>query len=193
MAKFSLGGSRGGRPLTFEQRMARIEKAAKEIGTGMFSAKPRDKSGRFLKQGPEGWQGRAEAVAEELEMETDWIPVSSSNVEAIRWVGGSWGLQVKFLAKKRWPSSTYEYNVGYSTFQAMLESSSKGHFVWEMRWARIPYHRIAGGRGGVRTIIYPFGGTKFFGKVRYPKKAVGPFYKHWATPGYHPPGTHKKY
>ncbi len=167
--------------------------AVRDAKRAQATGKARGPGGRFLSEDEvAGLQGRAEAAESELEPETDWIPVTSTNVEAIRWVGGTWGLQVKFLAKKSWPSSTYEYNTGYGTFKAMMQSASKGHFVWEMRWAMLPYHRIAGGNGGVKTIIYPFGGTKFGGpkgKVRYPKIAKGPFYKHWATPGYHPPGA----
>ena len=191
--------------------MRRIEGAAREVGYKQFSpefvnkvqaraeqarragAQPRGAGGQFVEAGIGGMEGRFAGIEQELEPTTDWIPVSSSNVEAIRWVGGQYGLQVRFLAKKRWPSSTYEYNLGYSTFRAMLEASSKGKFVWAMRHANIPYRRIAGGIGGTRTIVYPFGGTRKGAKVRYPTGpkafAVGPYYKNWATPGYHPPGT----
>lgn len=115
--------------------------------------------------------------------DAEWIPVQSSNVAAVRWVGGAWGLQVKFLN-----GYEYEYQTGLQTFNMMLAASSKGKFVWWMRIANIPYHRLVGGKN-LQTVMYPFGGEKKGGKVRYPKKAIGPFYKHWDTPGYHPPGT----
>lgn len=173
-----------------------VKKSMGKSSSASWSKLMRDRKGKFIPAGIEGAQQRAEAVAVELESPTPWIPVSSSNVEAIRWVGGQYGLQVKFLAKKHWPSSTYEYLVGYSTFLEMQEANSKGKFVWGMRYARIPYRRIAGGRGGLKTIIYPFGGIRMKkGKkaLKFPKMAVGEYYKHWATPGYHPPGTHKKF
>lgn len=88
------------------------------------------------------------------DLTTDWIPVSSSNVDAIRWVGGHWGLQVRFK-KKGWE---YAYHVPYSTFDEMLSASSKGKFVWYMRNAGIPYHRLTAGISPTR-LAYPFGRT----------------------------------
>lgn len=201
MARYSLGGSKTGLG-NHAERMRRLLGMAKELGVkdpqavrdaakAKAANQLRNRSGQFIKPGPEGAWDRIEAMEYELEPVTNWIPVSSSNVEAVRWVGGTWGLQVMFLPKKSWPRSTYEYNVGYTTFRAMMDASSKGSFVWGMRRAQIPYHRLSGGRGGLKTILYPFGGIRKGKRVRYPKKAIGKYFKHWATPGYHPPGTHK--
>ena len=65
-----------------------------------------------------------------------WIPVSSSNVEKMRWVGGNWGLQVGFRN-----GYLYEYAVGHSVYLEMLESGSKGSFVWWMRRSGVAYRR----------------------------------------------------
>lgn len=89
--------------------------------------------------GPENW-------------EVPWIPVSSSNVEAIRWVGGNWGLQVRFK-KKGWE---YEYHVGHGAFQQMLHAPSKGQFVWWLRRSKVPYHRLTAGTGP-STLAYEWG------------------------------------
>jgi hypothetical protein len=66
----------------------------------------------------------------------EWQTVSSSNVEKMRWVGGSWGLQVGFRN-----GYLYEYAVAYTTYLEMLESSSKGRFVWWMRRSGVAYRR----------------------------------------------------
>lgn len=93
---------------------------------------------------------------QQIEAAKGWQQVLSSNVEAIRWVGGNWGCQVRFLAKKNSPSSEYEYFVGFDDFLSLKNAASKGKKIWEWRRAGIPYHRIAGGRG-VETIMYPQG------------------------------------
>lgn len=69
-------------------------------------------------------------------LEVPWILVSSSNVEAIRWVGGSWGLNVSFKN-----GYLYEYSVGYNAYVQMLNAPSKGQFVWMMRRSAVPYRR----------------------------------------------------
>jgi hypothetical protein len=59
-----------------------------------------------------------------------WVPVSSSNVEAVRYEGNT--LYVKFLAKGKFPSSTYAYfNVPQEVAVAMLRAPSQGKFVHE--------------------------------------------------------------
>jgi hypothetical protein len=58
-------------------------------------------------------------------------PVSSSNVESV-WTDGN-DLFVKFLAKGRWPSTTYYWPGAAGMLQAMLASPSKGKFVhWQL-------------------------------------------------------------
>lgn len=55
-----------------------------------------------------------------------WIPVKSSNVAAIRWVGGdAWGLQVEFKDGAR-----YEYDAPESVYDDFFSASSKGKFVY---------------------------------------------------------------
>ena len=76
------------------------------------------------------------AIAEVTPYSPEWIGVSSSNVEKMRWVGGPWGLQVQFRNGYQ-----YEYAVPYTTYLEMLESGSKGRFVWWMRRSGIAYRR----------------------------------------------------
>ncbi len=107
-------------------------------------------------------QGREELGIEiplneqQIEAQLGWQSVSSSNVEAIRWVGGNWGAQVKFLAKKNSPSSEYEYFATFQEFLDLKNASSKGKHIWQWRREGKPYHRISGGRGK-ETIMYPWG------------------------------------
>lgn len=75
-------------------------------------------------------------IAEVTPYRPEWILVSSSNVEKMRWVGGSWGLQVGFKN-----GYLYEYAVAYTTYLEMLESPSKGKFVWWMRRSGVAYRR----------------------------------------------------
>jgi hypothetical protein len=84
-----------------------------------------------------------------------WTPVSSSNVAAIRWVGGDYGLQVRFL-KKGWE---YAYRVPHSTYEDMLAAPSKGQFVWyALRIPGVPYTRLTAGIAPSR-LAYNFGRT----------------------------------
>lgn len=103
-----------------------------------------------------------------------WIPVSSSNVEAVRWVGGNYGLQVRFLSKG-WE---YGYHVPYETYEAMLAAPSKGSFVWyALRNTGVPYTRLTVGIAPSR-LAYNFGrtvGGKFNRELlRNPKFKINP-------------------
>lgn len=91
--------------------------------------------------------------------DTDWIPVTSTNVAAIRWVGGGYGLLVRFLPDPDGTSWEYGYAQPYTQFVAMLKAPSKGRFVWEMRWAKVPYIRIQGSatKPGGGRLLYKFG------------------------------------
>lgn len=81
----------------------------------------------------------------------EWIPVRSSNVQAIRWTGtpnetrrGSYSLQVKFLPRGGRPSSVYAYDVPWDIYDELFSASSKGKFIhYELIANRWPYRRIA--------------------------------------------------
>lgn len=77
--------------------------------------------------------------------EAAWVPVSSSNVEAVRFVSGNeYPLQVRFLAKGRRPSSVYEYKVERYVYDEMLTAGSQGKFVWhELRARGYPYRKLS--------------------------------------------------
>lgn len=120
-----------------QQQAKQFEQARADIGIGAIGSAP-----DFSGIDPE-------------DLTTEWIPVQSSNVGAIRWVGGDYGLQVRFK-KKGWE---YAYRVPYSTFQDMLEASSKGSFVWyALRIPGVPYTRLTAGIAPSR-LAYNFGRT----------------------------------
>lgn len=167
----------------FGERMRRLAGMAREMGVkDPQDVRDAKKSaaklqfrvgGRFAKKGPEGWQDRIEAVSDELQLTTAWISVSSSNVDAVRWVGGSHGLNVRF--KGGW---LYFYQVPYSTFRAMVESTSKGKFIWMLRNTGVPYKREKPATIPPK-IIYPFGSIgRSSGAVRTP--AVPGYVPDWA-------------
>lgn len=70
-----------------------------------------------------------------------WIPADSSNVHAYRWVGGEYGLEVRFLDHKSGgPGSYYAYKVAFSVYDDMFDAPSKGKFVHEvLRRGRVPF------------------------------------------------------
>lgn len=76
--------------------------------------------------------------------EVGWIPVGSSNVEAIKWVEtDQYPLKVKFLAKDNYPSRTYEYRVPLEVLDDMFSAGSMGRFVWQvLRGQGYPYREI---------------------------------------------------
>jgi hypothetical protein len=79
----------------------------------------------------------------DADLAAEWVEVESSNVEAIRWVGGEYGLQVRFLPKGRHMGSEYEYAAPRSIYEDMLEADSKGQFVWHvLRADNVPYRRL---------------------------------------------------
>lgn len=82
----------------------------------------------------------------------EWISVASSNVDAIRWVGGQWGLQVRFKNGYK-----YEYRVAWSMYDQMLNAGSKGSFVHSMMKAGVPYRRWVPSSVPPQ-IKFPFGG-----------------------------------
>lgn len=126
----------------------------------------RIKSELLLPTGIPGQEGRLGPLnAQQIEAELGWQHVSSSNVEAIRWVGGNWGTQVRFKAKKSSPSSEYEYFGTFEDFLELKNASSKGKKIWAWRREQKPYHRIAGGRGK-ETIMYPWGQAATTGEPR---------------------------
>lgn len=90
-----------------------------------------------------------------------WIRVASSNVKMIRYVGGVYGLEVIFL-NGYW----YGYEGDFSLFKSMLESGSKGSFVWHMRNTGVPYVRYDPTTIPPR-IIYTFGRTGISRTQRY--------------------------
>lgn len=72
-----------------------------------------------------------------------WIPVTSSNVAAIRWAEGhEYPLEVKFRAKGRWPETIYAYRVPFAVYDDMFAASSQGKFVWNVL-RHYPYRRMA--------------------------------------------------
>lgn len=84
----------------------------------------------------------AQAREPDLNPAIGWVRVSSSNVEAIRW--SERVLYVKFLAKGKSPGSTYAYyGVPRSVAVQMLDSGSKGTFVWDRLRDEYRYERIA--------------------------------------------------
>lgn len=73
----------------------------------------------------------------------DWVSVSSSNVEAVRFVGADW-LDVRFLAKGKARSRTYRYyGVPWSVYWEMMAAPSKGQFVWQRLRGRYEYAEIS--------------------------------------------------
>lgn len=73
-----------------------------------------------------------------------WVPVSSSNVEAVRWLGREY-FDVRFLAKGGRAGSTYRYFSARARelYLAMLAAGSKGHWLWaNVKTTGIPYKRI---------------------------------------------------
>ncbi len=90
---------------------------------------------------------------------TDWISVSSSNVDAIRWVGGEFGLNIRFLSG--W---LYYFAVPYAMFESMLNAPSKGKFVWQLRRSQVPYRRELPASIPPK-ILYPWGAVGVPGGV----------------------------
>jgi hypothetical protein len=73
-----------------------------------------------------------------------WQPVSSSNVEAIRWVeGADYPLGVRFKPKGKSPGSEYEYATPRGVYDAMASAGSKGQFVWRELRDKYPYRKVA--------------------------------------------------
>ncbi len=71
-----------------------------------------------------------------------WTSVSSSNVQALRFLGRD-RLEVMFLSKGRWPRSIYAYfGVPVDFYYQMLNASSKGKFVWRHLRGAYPYARL---------------------------------------------------
>lgn len=67
---------------------------------------------------------------------TPWLPVESSNVAAIRRVGGS--LHVKFLS-----GAVYSYYDAGDRLKEMADSPSKGQYVWRVLRKGYPYSRLS--------------------------------------------------
>lgn len=70
---------------------------------------------------------------------TDWIPVSSSNVDALRWVPDSpYPLQIRFQK-----NAVYGYAAPYWQYEAILYAGSKGKAVWYyLRRSGVAYTRL---------------------------------------------------
>ena len=143
-----------------EERRARydemFEQAKKDIRKDQEEALRREEE-RFREE-TEDWKRRMQA-----EQDAIWWPVSSSNVDAIRWLGKPFGLNVRFKkGTKKFPGRwLYYYDVAYSTFEQMRDAPSKGKFIWMLRRTGVPYLREFPSTIPPR-IIYPWGaiGTK---------------------------------
>ncbi len=68
-----------------------------------------------------------------------WIPVSSSNVNAISWnEGADFKLWVRFHS-----GAVYKYDVDEDVYDEMFSASSQGRFVWHvLRMGHFPYERV---------------------------------------------------
>lgn len=80
--------------------------------------------------------------------DVDWLHISwgsvhsdrSTNVDAVRWVGGSlYPLQVRFLS-----GAIYEYQTDVGTYVELQTGPSAGKGVWDLlRRPGVPYRRVA--------------------------------------------------
>lgn len=67
-----------------------------------------------------------------------WVPVRSSNVAAVRWVGGRFGLQVRFLN-----GGVYEYDAGEDAYDDLFAAGSKGRWVAKhLKDRGVPYRKL---------------------------------------------------
>lgn len=72
-----------------------------------------------------------------------WVPVSSSNVEAVRMAGRT-VLAVRFKAKEKSPASVYHYyGADESVLREMLASASKGQFVHQVLRRRFAFSKMS--------------------------------------------------
>lgn len=166
-----------------EKTGARVNKYLDQLSTQLKEKEVR----RGIKEDLAKARGRAEAGLGTFRTEPDtsgidqenlnapWIPVSSSNVEAIRYVGGNYGLQVRFKSKG-WEYAYYDPTPGL--YEDMLAAPSKGQFVWyRLRLGGVPYTRLTGGISPSR-LAYNFGRTTggTFGRelLRNPKFKIRP-------------------
>lgn len=77
--------------------------------------------------------------------ETAWIPVQSSNVQAIRWMPDHpYPLQVRFRSTKLHPASIYGYQTPFEIYDDFFAAPSMGRFVWNvLRGSGYPYRKLS--------------------------------------------------